>query len=94
MKLINIYTTAGKLEAEMIKGFLQAQGIDVTLSQESVARTLGLTAGKLGGVQVLVPESQVAEAQNFLAAMQAGEFETTNYPDPGGEGESDHDIDV
>jgi hypothetical protein len=81
MKLVKIYAAAGELEAEMIKGFLQAQGLDVTLSQESVARTLGLTAGKLGEVQVLVPQSQVAEAQNFLAAMQAGEYEDTEYPD-------------
>ncbi|MCB2203076.1 DUF2007 domain-containing protein [bacterium] len=88
MKLIKVYTAAGELEAEMIKGFLQAQGLDVTLSQESVARTLGLTAGKLGEVQVLVREEQVAEAQNLLAAMQAGEFEDTDYPE---EGEEDDD---
>jgi hypothetical protein len=81
MKLIKVYTAAGELEAEMIKGFLEAQGIDVTLSQESIARTLGLTAGKLGEVQVLVPENQVAEAQDFLAAMQAGDYEDTEYPD-------------
>lgn len=85
MKLINVYTAAGKLDAEMIKGFLQAQGLDVSLSQESVARTLGLTAGKLGEVYVLVPESQLAEAQNLLDAMQAGEFEDTEYPDHGDE---------
>ncbi len=81
MKLIKVYTAAGDLDAEMVKGFLEAQGLDVTLSQESVARTLGLTAGKLGEVKVLVPESQVAEAQDFLAAMQAGEYENTEYPD-------------
>ncbi len=81
MKLIKVYTAAGDLDAEMVKGFLEAQGLDVTLSQESVARTLGLTAGKLGEVKVMVPESQVAEAQDFLAAMQAGEYENTEYPD-------------
>jgi hypothetical protein len=80
MKLIKVYTAAGELEGEMVKGFLEAQGIDVTLSQESVARSLGLTAGKLGEVKVLVPDSQVAEAQSFLAAMQAGDYEDTEYP--------------
>lgn len=83
MNLMKIYTAAGDLEAEMIKGFLQAQGLDVTISQESVARTLGLTAGKLGEVQVLVPESQVVEAQNLLAAMRGGEFEDTEFADLG-----------
>jgi hypothetical protein len=92
MKWINVYTAAGELEAEMIKGFLQAQGLDVTLSQESVARTLGLTAGKLGEVQVLVPDSQATEAQKLLAAMQAGEYEDTEYPDMGDESDSGQDV--
>ncbi len=91
MKLIKIYTAAGDLDGEMIKGFLEAQGIDVTLSQESVGRTFGLTAGRLGEVQVLVPENQVAEAQSFLAAMQAGDYENTEYPNQSTENEENEE---
>ena len=81
MKLTKVFTAAGELEGEMIKGFLEAQGIKVILSQESVARTLGLTAGKLGEVQVLVPEEQAEDAINLLNEMEEGVFENAEFPE-------------
>jgi len=75
MNLIKVYSSAGQLEAEMIKAFLEAQGINVILNQESLGRTMGLSAGPLGEVQILVAESQVAEARELLIAMANGEFE-------------------
>lgn len=75
MKLISVYASAGQLEAEMIKAFLEAQEIQVVLNQESVGRTIGLSAGRLGQVQVLVPESQVEEARKCLQDMAAGKYE-------------------
>jgi vacuolar-type H+-ATPase subunit B/Vma2 len=81
MKLIQVYSTEGQLEAEMIKGFLEAQGLNVTLSQESIGRTLGLSAGRLGQVKVLVPESQVTSAVELLEAMERGDFEDEDLSD-------------
>lgn len=81
MKLIQVYSTEGQLEAEMIKGFLEAQGLNVTLSQESIGRTLGLSAGRLGQVKVLVPESQVTSAVDLLEAMERGDFEDEDLSD-------------
>jgi hypothetical protein len=81
MKLIQVYSTEGQLEAEMIKGFLEAQGLNVTLSQESIGRTLGLSAGRLGQVKVLVPESQVTSAVELLEAMERGDFEDEDFSD-------------
>ncbi len=75
MKLTQVYSTEGQLEAEMVKGFLEAQGLNVSLSQESVGRTLGLFAGRLGQVKVFVPESQVTAAVELLEAMERGDFE-------------------
>jgi hypothetical protein len=75
MKLVSIYAAAGLLEADMLKAFLEAQGLQVYLSQESVGRTLGLSAGTLGMVEVLVPEFQAAEAKELIAAIAKGEFE-------------------
>jgi hypothetical protein len=80
MKLTPVYSTEGQLEAEIIKGFLEAQGLNVVLSQESVGRTLGLSAGTLGEVMVLVPETQVEDAKNLLKAMERGDFEN-DIPD-------------
>ena len=75
MKLTKIYSAAGQLEAEMIKGFLEAQDIHVVLNQESVGRTMGLSAGRLGQVQVLVSETQFEEARALLDDLAAGKFE-------------------
>jgi hypothetical protein len=81
MKLVSVYMTFGQLEAELMKAFLEAQGLDVEISQESVARTMGLSAGKLGEVQVLVPEDQVPSALEYIRAMEAGEYELPPSPD-------------
>jgi hypothetical protein len=81
MKLIKVYSTEGQLEAEMIKAFLEAQGLQVILSQESIGRTLGLSAGRLGQVYILVPESQVEEAVGFLEAMERGDYVEPDLPD-------------
>lgn len=81
MNLIQVYSTEGQLEAEMIKAFLESQGLKVVLSQESIGRTLGLSAGRLGQVKVLVPESQVKEAIDLLEAMDRGDFENENPSD-------------
>ncbi|MBW6464942.1 MAG: DUF2007 domain-containing protein [Brevefilum sp.] len=81
MKLINVYSAAGLLEADMLKAFLESQGIDVYLSQESVGRTLGLSAGTLGRVDVMVPEPQADEAMMLLTEMDDGEFSNYEYPE-------------
>lgn len=92
MELVNVYRAAGQLEAEMIKSFLEAQGINVVINQESIGRTYGLSAGVLGMVEVLVPQSQAQEAQKLLSAMADGEFENFDLNDDSQEqqsGESD-----
>ena len=66
MELVNIYSAAGFLEAEMIKSFLECYDITVFVNQESLGRTLGLSVGPLGLVEVLVPEYQADEARSIL----------------------------
>ena len=74
MRLISIYTAAGQLEAEMIKTFLESHNLQVVLNQESIGRTLGLSAGYLGEVDVLVPETHVSKAHELISAMEQGEY--------------------
>jgi hypothetical protein len=81
MRLINVYSAAGLLEAEMLKAFLEAQGVDVYLSQESVGRTLGLSVGSLGRVDVMVPETQAEDAKSLLTEIAEGEFDDYEYPE-------------
>ncbi len=80
MELVKIYTAAGELDAEMVKGFLEAQGIKVMLVQESIGRTYGLTVGMLGEVQLLVPNDQAEEAKKLIEEMENGSFEDTEFP--------------
>lgn len=79
MELVKVYSAAGDLEAEMVKGFLEAQGIKVMLVQESIGRTLGLAAGKLGEVKILVPDQQAAEAKTLLQEVENGDFENMEF---------------
>lgn len=74
MKLIKVYTASGQLDAEMVKTFLESRDIPAVLNQESIGRTLGLSAGFLGEVKVLVPETLVEKAREYLLAMESGEF--------------------
>lgn len=81
MKLVSVYSAAGLLEADMLKAFLEAQGLQVVLSQESVGRTLGLSAGTLGLVDILVPEAQSDEANQLIDQIAAGDFNGVEYED-------------
>ncbi len=57
----------GRLEAEFIKSYLEAQGIDVELFQESVGHHIyPVTIDGLGRVQIFVSKEQAAEARQLL----------------------------
>jgi len=71
----SVITVQGELQAELLRGLLEAQGIQVQLSQEGVARVYGLTVGPLAEVDLLVPENQISSARNVIAEFKAGGFE-------------------
>ena len=57
----------GRLEADMIKSYLEAQGIRVELFQEAVGHNIyPVTIDGLGRVQIFVPQEQKAEADAIL----------------------------
>lgn len=66
--------TQGALQAELLRGLLEAQGISVLLSQEGAGRALGMTVGTLGIVEILVPAAEAEAAQEILKAYYAGEY--------------------
>ncbi len=69
----------GQLQAEIMKGLLEAQGIMVWLNQEGAAHGYALTVGTLGMVEILVPSSQVEKARQVLDAYDRGEFEDMEF---------------
>lgn len=82
--LVVVYTAAGRMEANIVKGMLEAAGIPVELSQESAGTVYGLTVGPLGWVDVLVTEQHAQEAQALIEAMGQGELEN-EIPNPNGQ---------
>lgn len=73
-KLVKVYKAHGKLDAEMIKAFLEAQGIETYLDQNALGQIYGLTVGDLGEVGVLVAQQDESKALLVLRAMEEGEF--------------------
>jgi hypothetical protein len=61
--------TNSRLEAEFIKSYFEAQGIEVELVQESIGHTIyPVTVDGLGRVQIFVPEEKIIEAKGLLKA--------------------------
>ncbi len=57
----------GRLEAEFLKSYLEAQGIDVELFQEAIGHHIyAVTVDGLGRVQLFVPKEQAQEARRIL----------------------------
>jgi hypothetical protein len=63
--LVTVRTT-GYMEAQVIKGRLESEGIPVLLSYESAGIVYGITVDGLGEVKVMVPEHLAEEAKGIL----------------------------
>ena len=74
----------GTLNAELIKGLLEAQGVPVILSQEGAGHSVyAMNVGSLGQVQLLVPEDRLEEARQILEDYYAGKFENQDFDESG-----------
>jgi hypothetical protein len=58
--------TARYMEAQIIKGRLESEGIPVLLSYESAGLVYGLTIDGLGKVKIMVPKRLAEEAKEIL----------------------------
>ncbi len=65
----------GQLQAEMLRGLLEAQGIMVWVNPQGAARAYAVTIGTLGAVELLVPSSAQDQARQVLEAYYRGDFE-------------------
>ena len=74
---------SGQLQAEILGGMLEAQGIRVVLSQEGAGHVYSLGVGTLGAVEILVPASEAEQARQLLEAYygQTAEAAETEEPD-------------
>ena len=60
--------TNGRLEADLLKSYLEAEGVQVELFQEAVGHHIyPVTIDGLGRVQCFVSKEQITEAKRLLA---------------------------
>ena len=67
------YAIDGAGKAQLLCALLQSFGIEAIQYQESAGLVYGFTIGPLGEAKIYVPESQLAAAQDLLAAWERGE---------------------
>ena len=68
-QLATVYT-ARYMEAQIIKGRLESEGIPVLLSYESAGLVYGITIDGLGEVKVMVPKRLAEEAKEILGIAE------------------------
>ena len=63
-----------RMEADLLESYLEANGIDVELFQESVGHSaFPVTIDMLGHVQVFVPKKKIKEAKKLLETFNTQE---------------------
>lgn len=92
-KWVLVDEVSGGIQAEILRGLLESQGIPVWLNQEGAGRAYGITLPALGSVQVLVPSDVEQRAQELLNAYYAGELTGEDLDIVNDEQDEDIDID-
>ncbi len=67
-KLEKVHTAHGQLQAHVIKGKLESEGIPVLLQYES--QVFAVTIDGLGEVRILVPEQLADKARKIIARTE------------------------
>jgi hypothetical protein len=71
LKYALLTETHGRMEAELIKSYLEAHEIDVELFQESIGQNIyPTTLDMLGRVQIFVRKDKVEEALELMKDFQ------------------------
>jgi hypothetical protein len=68
--------TAKYLEAQIMKGRLESEGIPVLLSYESAGLIYGITVDGLGEVKIMVPRNLEEEARGILGVEYPDDLKT------------------
>lgn len=72
-KWVKLTTVWGETKAQLIKGFLEGEGIKVRLRYHVPPTVYPVTVDGLAEVQILVPEEELWEAEEALRAYHPAE---------------------
>jgi len=73
-ELTTVYVANGQLEAEIIKGRLESEGVPAILRYEAAGLIYGITIDGLGQVTVQVPYSLAKRAKEILADVKGERY--------------------
>jgi hypothetical protein len=65
-KLVDVYRASGELEAHVIKGLLESNGIPCILKSDAASSVHAFTVDGMGEVAVAVLESRAEEAMRII----------------------------
>lgn len=78
--LVTVTRVFNTLEAEMLRGCLEAEGIPATLGDVQTVQTDTLLTVALGGVRVMVPAPFADAARQTIAAFERGALAIDELP--------------
>src|ERR1700758_2517942 len=82
--LVTVTRVFNALEAEMLRGCLEAEGIPATLGDAQTVQTDTLLTVALGGIRVMVPSPFADAARQTVDAFERGALAIDDLPDDAG----------
>lgn len=79
-KLVAVYRANGEMQAQIVKGRLEADGIPCLLRSQAAPSVHAFVVDGMGEVILMVPESYAAEARRMIAE-EAPETDAENTQD-------------
>jgi hypothetical protein len=76
-----VFMANGEIQAQQVRAFLAAAGIQSELRGESLRNTHGLTLDGLGGVGIVVHAVDEERARELLASAEQGRFRLDDNAD-------------
>ena len=80
-ELVTVTRVFNSLEAEMLRGCLQAEGIPATLGDAQTIQTDTLLTVALGGIRVMVPAPFADAARQTVEAFERGALAIDELPE-------------
>jgi hypothetical protein len=79
-KYVVVETTAGLIQAQIIKSLLESREIPALLSHESAATVFSVSVGPLAEVDILVPAAMETQARMLIDEFHSGNLQVDDDP--------------
>ena len=81
--LVLIARFMNPVDAQLLQSRLEAEGVPAVVADDHIVQTNPFLTMAVGGVRVLVPESQVERAREIARAIERGDFALDDQKDGG-----------